>query len=65
VDDAEIDPDGRCTGVEEAADEDEVVRWWGSGWALDDRDGLGVLALALEDPLPVRVRVASDEGGGG
>lgn len=62
MDEAETDPEGRCVGAEEAADEDELVRWWGSGWA---RDGLGVLALALEDPLPVRVRVASGAGGAG
>lgn len=61
MDEAEIDPEGRCAVAEEAADEDEPVRWW--GWAPDDRGGLAVLALALEDPLPARVRVASEAGG--
>ena len=60
-----VDPEGRCVGAEEAADEDEFVRWCGSGWALGVRDGLAVLVLALEDPLPVRVRVASGPGGAG
>jgi hypothetical protein len=62
VDEAETEAEGRCVGAEEGAEEDEPVRWCGR-WAADVRDGLGVLALALEDPLPVRVRVASGAGG--
>lgn len=61
MDDAEMDPEGRWAVAEEVVEEDEPVRWWGSGWAL-----LGVLALAVEDALPVRERAGSDaEGVGG
>lgn len=59
VDDAEIEPEGRCAGAEVDVDDDEPVRWCGSGCALSVRDEGAALALALEDPLPVRVRVAS------
>lgn len=65
MDDAEIDPEGRCAGGEDAVEEEEPVRWWGRGCALNVRDEGAALALALDDPLPVRVRVASGADGGG
>ena len=53
VDEAEMEPEGRWV-AEEAAEEEEPVRWWGTA-----REGVGVVVLALEEPLPVRVRAAS------
>ena len=67
MDEDAADPEGRCVGAEDVVDEDEPVRWCGGGCAGGDREELGVFALALEDPLPVRALAGSgaDVAGGG